>query len=408
MHFQLRILINLLRCRSLSIYLCVVLSSLLAMYGCRSNDTSKPDEKPAETSLPKVRTQVVERWEPPALQAFSGVVRPHKRALLSTRTSGTLTHVLVAAGDNVKAGTLLARVDSRDIVAALDAARSQEQAAQSAYAKAELDVQRLERLYADDLIARNRLERARVERDNTKAALSRARTQVRLQQANLDYARIRAPFNGVVSEVPVDQGSFVGPGTTLLILEDRSSLRIDAPVSASAAARIRESTNPEFLIESPSLKQPMKASFQEIIPALENNGVGRFLRVRVESPDVTVSPGEIVKIVLKTPHPPAATPEYTSSTYPVTTIPASALIRQGQLTSVMVAEPAGEKQNVCTLHRRWIVTAVSDPGYPAAEAHDSDRMVKVIQGLDPGEMVVTNPAPELSDKGRAILVSEDD
>lgn len=407
MHFKLRILINLLRCRCLSIYLCVVLSSLLTMYGCRSNDTSRSDEKPVETSLPKIRTQVVKRWKSPALQVFSGVVRPHKRALLSTRTSGTLTDVLVAAGDYVEAGSLLARVDADDIVAALDAARSQEQAAQSAYAKAELDVQRLERLYADDLIARNRLERARVERDNTKAALSRARTQVRLQQTNLDYARIKAPFNGVVSEIPVDQGSFVGPGTTLLILEDRSSLRIDAPVSASAASGIRKSEHPEFIVKSPSLKQPLKASFQEIIPALGNNGVGRILRVRVDTPDMNISPGEIVEIVLKIPHSPAATFKSGSDTQ-ATAIPISALIRQGQLTSVMVAEPAGEKQNVCTLHRRWIITAASDQDFTTADAHDSDRMVKVIQGLRPGEMVVTSPASELSDKGRAILVSEDD
>jgi hypothetical protein len=122
---------------------------------------------------------------------------------------------------------------------------------------------------------------------------------------------------------------------------------------------------------------------------------------------MNISPGEIVEIVLKIPHSPAATFKSGSDTQ-ATAIPISALIRQGQLTSVMVAEPAGEKQNVCTLHRRWIITAASDQDFTTADAHDSDRMVKVIQGLRPGEMVVTSPASELSDKGRAILVSEDD
>ncbi|MGM0415929.1 MAG: efflux RND transporter periplasmic adaptor subunit, partial [Thermodesulfobacteriota bacterium] len=185
------------------------------MCACQKGEST--DSPPAATSgttgeeIPEVETAEVKLWRPDIQQRFSGVVRPHKRALLSTRMSGTLTHMHVAAGDEVEAGELLAQVDSRDIVAALDAAQAQKKAAQNAHAKAQLDVQRLERLYTEDLIARNRLELARVERDSRKAALEQARTQVRLQQTNLEYARVSAPFAGVVSEVPVDQGSFVGP-----------------------------------------------------------------------------------------------------------------------------------------------------------------------------------------------------
>lgn len=242
------------------------------IWGCQNEKSadspSASEPTSAQKSIPEVKTVEVKLWRSDILQRFSGVVRPNKRTLLSTRMNGTLTHLYVKAGDKVEAGTLLAQVDVRDIVAALDAAQAQLKAAQSAHAKARLDVTRLQRLYAEDLIARNRLERAQVRHNDREATLEQARTQVRLQQTNLEYARISAPFDGIVSEVPIDQGSFVGPGTALVILEDRSSFRIDVPISAQAANSLRKNT-PRFMVKTPSMHQSRAATYQDIIPSME-------------------------------------------------------------------------------------------------------------------------------------------
>ncbi|MFO7831115.1 MAG: efflux RND transporter periplasmic adaptor subunit [Desulfuromonadaceae bacterium] len=375
------------------------------MCACQKGEST--DSPPAATSgttgeeIPEVETAEVKLWRPDIQQRFSGVVRPHKRALLSTRMSGTLTHMHVAAGDEVEAGELLAQVDSRDIVAALDAAQAQKKAAQNAHAKAQLDVQRLERLYTEDLIARNRLELARVERDSRKAALEQARTQVRLQQTNLEYARVSAPFAGVVSEVPVDQGSFVGPGTTLVVLEDRSAFRIDAPISAQAANSLRQGT-PRFLIKTQSMHQSRIAKYQDIIPSMEKGGVGQILRLQVEADD-DIRPGEVVEVILKSPqaHKPSGD---TTSNSPTTAIPRSALIRQGQLTSVMIVEADQKESTHYKAHKRWIVTASSNTQTHPADT--SEPKVKVIQGLNPAELVVINPSATLSDGKSVRLATE--
>jgi RND family efflux transporter MFP subunit len=315
--------------------------------------------------------------------------------------SGTLTHVHVAAGDKVEEGDLVAQVDTRDVLAALDAARSQVEAAQSAYSKAQLDVQRLERLYAEDLIARNRLERARVEFAGRKNALEQARTQVRLQQTNLEYARIRAPFAGVVSEVPVDQGSFVGPGTTLVVLEDRSALRIDAPVSAHTAQTIR-GNNPGFLVKSPSTDQHYSASFQDIIPSMKEGGIGQILRLQLKAHGA-IQPGEVVEIAINMPLQNDIETELNPKQLP-TCIPRSALIHQGQLTSVMLVEINSSHKNTATVHKRWIITASSETRPQAGEA--SEPLVKVIQGLNSGEVVVLNPPSSLADGDKVTFAAE--
>lgn len=385
-----------------SMYLFVLMLCSIALCACQQEQRAPaqptPTSAPSEKNIPEVETAEVTLWSSALWSAdiqqhFSGVVRPQKRALLSTRMSGTLTHLYVGAGDEVEAGALLAQVDARDIIAALDAAQAHLNAAQSAYTKAHLDVQRLERLYADDLIARNSLERAQIERDRAKAALEQARTQVRMQQTNLEYARISAPFRGVVSEVPVDQGSFVGPGTTLVVLEDRSSFRIDVPISAGVANSLRENTSP-FLVKAPFLRHSLTATYQDIVPSMEQGGVGQILRLQLETAHDTIRPGQVVEIVFENPQSQEAA-EDTAFADPATAVPRSALIHQGQLTSVMLIVKDSASAHTATVQKRWIVTASADtrakPGEP------SEPMVKVIQGLQPGALVVLNPTPALAD-----------
>lgn len=379
--------------------------------GC-DNDTSTgsihaPTPILAENDIPEVTTAEVKLWRSDIQQRFSGVLRPNRRALLSTRMSGTLTHMHVAAGDKVEAGELLAQVDARDIIATLDAAQAQLQAAQSAHAKAQLDVQRLQRLYAEDLIARNRLERAQVERNSRKAALEQARTQVRLHQTNLEYARISAPFDGIVSEVLIDEGSFVGPGTSIVILEDRSSFRIDVPISAHAANSLK-TYNSRFLIKTLSMPRARVARYQDIIPSMQKGGVGQILRLHLEAADDRILPGQIARVVLKTTQP-EQVPKGAYSGAPVTMIPRSALIQQGQLTSVMLITATEDDSNKNPPYRvvkRWIVTASTDISTQMTPT--SENIIKVLQGLKAGERVVTNPDPDLSNGQVVNLSAEPD
>jgi len=136
---------------------------------------------------------------------------------------------------------------------------------------------------------------------------------------------------------------------------------------------------------------------------MEQGGVGQILRLQLETAHDTIRPGQVVEIVFENPQSQEAA-EDTAFADPATAVPRSALIHQGQLTSVMLIVKDSASAHTATVQKRWIVTASSDtrakPGEP------SEPMVKVIQGLQPGALVVLNPTPALADGQMVKLTVE--
>lgn len=330
-------------------------------------------EEPLQVDVAEIRP-----WQSPLSRQFPGVVRPGRRAFLSTRMNGTVQTIQVQAGDHVQKDQILATIESRDVQAAVRAAEEQLQAAQRAHDQAVRNVHRLERLYAEDLIARNRLEQAQVRERDLEAGVAQARSALRIQRVNLSYARITAPFAGTVGEVVVDQGAFVGPGTPILILEDRSEMHIDAPVPRVIAGRI--SARDSLAVDSPLLGEPIQAGFVAVIPAQGDAAVGQILRLALQNPPDALQPGQVVQVLIR---------ESRAAEEDLVGLPQSALIRRGQLTSVLVVE---EVDGGHVLRLRWISTT-------APETEEQD-LIPVTQGLEAGEMVVLDPSLEMRDGQR--------
>jgi RND family efflux transporter MFP subunit len=344
---------------------------LLMLVACSDEAGHETDQ--ASEKKPTVTIREIKPWQDAMVRHFPGVVRPGRRASLSTRMNGTIRWIGVQAGDRVEEGDLLARVESRDVEATLAAARKQVLAAEAALDQAVRDVERLRQLVDEDLMARQRLEEAQVKRWNAEAKVEKARAEVRVQQINRSYAEIKAPFSGVVSELLIDEGSFVGAGHPVVVLEDRKTFRIDLPVSSDVAERF--ASDDARLIVAPSEQEMIPASYVATVPVLEAGGVGQLVRLVVRYPPPTLQPGQVVDVRL---------------IGPVNTgwmaLPQSALIRRGQLTGVLVLEST---QSDARIQLRWIRLAAGWPG--------QSEMVPVDQGLTNGSFVVVHPSPDLQD-----------
>lgn len=352
----------------------------LALAGC-FGDTPQPPEPSGQTA--RVTVAEVQPWQQPANKVLPGVVRPGKRAVLSTRIAGTLLSVDVAPGDTVKAGQLLAETDARDVNAGIDAARANINAARSAVKQARQDHERLKRLYEEDLIARVRSEQAQVKLEQLKAKLQQARSDLEARQNNLSYARITAPFQGQVAETMVDAGSFVGPGQALLVLEARDHLRVDVPVSSKLAASLEPGQLMSVMTTGGS---PLPAHLTSVIPALDNKGTGQRLRLALQDTEHELAPGEVVSVLV-----PAAERQPRQNNW--VGLPSEALIRRGQLTGVLVARHTDESTKV---HLTWVTTA-----NPPA---NGTNLIPVTEGLSAGEQVVLNPSAELHD-GQPVTIT---
>ncbi len=354
------------------------LAALLTACQAGTDSQGAPDEGLA----PQVRTVPVETIEYERRLRLPGVVKPGRRAVLSTRTSGTVRRVPVVAGDAVSSGRTLLEVESRDLEAALDAERLRRDAATAAAEKAERDVERLERLFADDLIALGRLEDARLLLEQRWGELAAARAAVQARRVGLDYARIRAPFDGIVSEVLADTGSFVGPGTPLLVLEDRDGFEVDAGVTQRTADRL--GAGQPVTVSLPGAGRLYHGTLRAVIPALEEGGAGSLIRVAIEGDSAGLRPGQVVEVAL-----PGGDPPRTAWR-----VPADAVFTTGQLHGVFLAVASADG---ATARLRWVELAPADSG------RESHRVV--LEGLAGGGRVIVGDATEHLRDGQSIRVA---
>jgi len=322
-----------------------------------------------------MRVQTIVVGQRAGISSFgaAGVVAPLRRARMGTRQAGNVEQIMVDAGAAVEAGQPILRVDARDLKAALHAARLQRRAANTAWATARRNRERFRRLYDEDLIARARLEEVELAAEDARARLEQADAEVAAVEINLDYATLRAPFAGVVSEILTDVGTFVAPGPPLVVFEDRSRLEIDAGIAQESAAGLAVGEALEVRIDG--LERTLAGRIQAVLPALEPPGVGQVLRLVVDHPPPGLEPGMIAEVRLPAPR----------AAQPFVIIPASALLRRGQLEGVFVVDDGADETP--RAHLRWVGVAPT-----TAPAGADDGEVRVLRGLRPGERVVVGDA----------------
>jgi RND family efflux transporter MFP subunit len=169
-----------------------------------------------------------------------------KRAELSTPLSGLVTDVLARDGEAVKQGQLLLRLDPRPYNNQKQAAQARLQRAAAQLQEARREMERVQSLYDQVLIASRELE-------VTKTALlaaeaEQADAKAALNQANLDleYAQLRAPFKGRIVAKQVEVGEIISNQCQvkpLFILADTESLIARAWMNAEHAAAVQLGQN---------------------------------------------------------------------------------------------------------------------------------------------------------------------
>jgi RND family efflux transporter MFP subunit len=125
------------------------------------------------------------------------------------RVSGELVGVHFKDGDIVQRGQLLFTIDPRPFAAALAESRAQVASASTALNLARSELARASRLIADQAVSAEEVDSLRARVQSAQAQLAAAQAQVRSRQLNVDFASIRAPVTGRISDRRVDVGNLV-------------------------------------------------------------------------------------------------------------------------------------------------------------------------------------------------------
>lgn len=162
----------------------------------------------------------------PALSAnrsFTGVVHARTESNLGFRVSGKVTEKLVEAGDVVRKGQPLLRLDGTDYALATSAARAAVTAAQARLVQLDADEQRLRRLAGTGAVSTQAYEQAKAAADTARAQLDAERARARQSDHQGDYAVLLADMDGVVMEVAAEPGQVVAPGQTVVKLAGKGA-----------------------------------------------------------------------------------------------------------------------------------------------------------------------------------------
>jgi HlyD family secretion protein len=250
----------------------------------------------SDTPPEKYRFAVVDRGRILQNVATTGTLNPVVLVNVGTQISGRIRRVLVDFNQPVRAGELLAELDSSLIeaqIAQLEA-NFQEMRTQLSVAR-----RKLER--SEGLAARGFISAAQVEDERQAVELAQARVraieaQVARERTNLAYTAIRSPIDGVVIARSVDVGQTVAASfqtpTLFLIARDLRDMQIDTNVAEADVAQLRQGMQARFRVDALG-ERSFEATVRQIRlnPKIEQNVVTYNVVLATRNEDGLLLPG---------------------------------------------------------------------------------------------------------------------
>ena len=216
----------------------------------------------------------------PLVETAVGTIRPVHETTIGAKLLARVVEVNLKAGQVVKAGDVLVRLDDTDLRARRRQAEAVLNAAEAARVQAEADANRSANLLKSKAVSRQENERAGTALKSADAELSRAKESINEIQATLDWATIRSPIKGIVIDKKVDVGDMVTPGQMLATLFDPKRMQLVASVRESLAHRLKVGQPIEVQIEN--FNKQCTGTISEIVPEAESSS--RAFQVKVTGP----------------------------------------------------------------------------------------------------------------------------
>jgi len=323
----------------------------------------------------------------------TGYVVAQRKAAISSKASGRLEWLGVAEGTRVKAGEIIARLDSRDVSAQLDAARANVNVARAALEQmlaedrdAEASLRRTRDLIAQKFVSQSALDQAKARSDRAvagvasgKAGLAVAEATARNAQVAVDYTLIRAPFDGIILSKSANVGDMVTPFSSaadskgaVVTMADMSTLEVEADVSESSLSKISVGQPTEITLDAlPDMR--FAGTVSRMVPTVDRAKATVMTKVRFDLIDPRVLPEMSAKVSFLSQR---VTPEQQKPLVAVN--PDTLAQRDGKAVVFVVRDNR----------------AVEMPVTPGKKIAD---LIAIAGDVKSGEKAVLKPPPELKD-----------
>jgi RND family efflux transporter MFP subunit len=299
-----------------------------------------------------------------ASASYDGKVEAVREARVAAQVPGTVLELNVHAGDRVRAGQTLLRIDARAAEQGASASSAQVLAARAQLDVAGKELARQRQLRDKSYISQAALDQAEATDRAAQAQVDALAAQAGAAQTQARLHVVQAPFDGVVAQVWVERGDMAMPGKPLLTVYDPAQLRVSAFVPVTALGGPVDDAR----IWLPGQAQALKPVRVQVLPTVDAASLTREVRAELAA-GTNAAPGLFARLVLAgAPLPAAAQGGQRLS------VPAAAVVRRAEMTGVYVPDASGAP----LLRQVRLGAATGD-------------QVEVLSGLDAGERVITNP-----------------
>lgn len=317
-----------------------------------------------EVTIP---TETVKRRDIASSVQATGVIRAKIGAevKVGARISGRVEKLYANIGDVVKKGQVIARLEQEDLQAKVNETKMNLRINEATLDLAQKNLQRMQSLYARDLIARDIVDVAEKDYRVTTAQVSQIRETIRFFETQMSYANIYAPISGVIASVATQQGETISASSlnvpTFVTIVDLHRLEIYAYVDETDIGKIKPGLEATFAVDSFPEKD-FRGKVTAIYPkaTIQDNVVYYITVISIENPEGKLKPDMTVNATI-----------LLNKRENVLAVPGKAIKREGGKKVVTVLENGKPVQKV-------VKTGWKDGAY-----------TEIVDGLREGDTVIT-------------------
>lgn len=266
---------------------------------------------------------------------YIGNIYSKEERVISTRLMGYIKSIKVEEGDIVKRGDLLFEVDPSDIESALTQAKANLMKANSTLLMAKLnladakrDFERYKNLYEKEVVPKREFEKIKLNMemkssqvDLAKSIKVQAESALKQAKAQVKYASVKSPIDGVVISKAKKTSEIVSPGQPVLIVSSLDGIRVKTLVQESEIKNLQ--IGQDARVEVPALAKEIDAYVISIVPSADATTHSYIVKLNLKERD-GLTPGMYAKVLIKT------------DMRDALTIPFSAVTKRGGITGVFV------------------------------------------------------------------------
>jgi RND family efflux transporter MFP subunit len=287
--------------RSLILLPFLIAAAVLA--GCKSDNKFQPPPPP------EIRVALPLQQDVAPYEVLTGNTVAFATVDLVARVKGFLTDIKYVDGAYMKKSDVLFIIEQTMYKANVQEAQAQLEAAQAELVQSEAEFTRQETLLRQNVSAQNTYDKAKAKRDSDRANVENAQANLVIQQTNLGYTTVQAPFDGVVSKHLQNVGQLVGDttATKLATIVQLDPIYVEFNMSEQDVLRIRANLKRRLTLEELQKVPieiglmdeegfPHKGFLNYVSPELDPTTGTILVRGLFKNPDHSLIPGFFVRV----------------------------------------------------------------------------------------------------------------